>query len=157
MPARVDIDCASHAEGVPPPSRIRRWVRAALPAERAGAELCVRIVDEAESRRLNRRYRRRDKPTNVLAFQAQLPAGVAPELLGDIVICAPLVEREAHRQRKPPGDHWAHLLVHGTLHLLGYDHEQPRDAQQMEAREREILAGLKIPDPYASEGESVGR
>lgn len=127
---------------------MRRWVRAALDAAHAGAEISVRIVDEPEMRELNARYRHKDYPTNVLSFPAGLPPGVDVPLLGDIVICAPLVEREAAEQHKAPRAHWAHLLVHGTLHLLGHDHERARDAEVMEALERRILAGLKFPDPY---------
>jgi probable rRNA maturation factor len=123
-------------------------VRAALGADHAGAELSVRIVDEPEMRELNARYRHKDYPTNVLSFPAGLPPGVDVPLLGDIVICAPLVTREAAEQHKAPRAHWAHLLVHGTLHLLGHDHERARDAEVMEALERRILAGLKFPDPY---------
>jgi len=108
----------------------------------------VRIVDEPEMRELNARYRHKDYPTNVLSFPAELPPGVDVPLLGDIVICAPVVNREATEQHKAPRAHWAHMLVHGTLHLLGHDHERERDAAVMEALERRILAGLKFPDPY---------
>jgi probable rRNA maturation factor len=123
-------------------------VRAALGAGHAAAELCVRIVDEPEMRALNARYRGKDYATNVLAFPAELPPGVELPLLGDIAVCAPVVNREAEAQRKAPRAHWAHMLVHGTLHLLGHDHERARDAAAMEALEKRILAGLDFPDPY---------
>jgi probable rRNA maturation factor len=99
-------------------------------------------------RELNARYRHGDYATNVLSFPAELPAGVDLPLLGDIVVCAPVVNREAAAQRKAPRAHWAHMLVHGTLHLLGHDHERAREAARMEALEKRVLAGLKFPDPY---------
>lgn len=112
----------------------------------------MRIVDEAESRALNHRFRDRDAPTNVLSFPAGddlvLPEGEARPL-GDIVLCAPVVEREAALQGKPAGAHWAHLLVHGALHLLGYDHGNDADAAEMEALEIAVLAAGGLPDPYA--------
>lgn len=118
---------------------------------RTGASLSVRIVGAAESRRLNAVWRGKDKPTNVLSF----PSGVArvtvgePYPLGDLVICAPVVAREAREQRKAPAAHWAHMVVHGVLHLLGYDHEIDRDAQVMEAREMNLLAKFGYSNPYA--------
>lgn len=148
MPGRIDVDCASADSGIPGAPSIRRWVRAALGAAHAGAELSVRIVDEPEMRALNARYRHKDYPTNVLSFPAGLPPEVDVPLLGDIVVCAPVVNREATEQHKAPRAHWAHMLVHGTLHLLGHDHERARDAAAMEALETRILAGLKFPDPY---------
>lgn len=99
-------------------------------------------------RALNARYRGRDYATNVLSFPAELPPGVDVPLLGDIVVCAPVVAREAAEQHKAPRAHWAHMLVHATLHLLGHDHEQPHDATRMEALETRILAALGFPDPY---------
>lgn len=134
------------ARGVPSPARLRRWARAALAETARGrdrGELTVRIVGNAESRRLNRRYRNKDKPTNVLSFP-----GEAPGLLGDLVICAPVVAREAREQGKAAAAHWAHMVVHGVLHLLGFDHIRPGDAKVMERRERAILARLSFPDPY---------
>ncbi len=129
---------------------IRRWVQATLAAEgrAAGAELTVRIVGEAEITDLNRRYRGKDRPTNVLSFPFEAPPGVPVELLGDLVIAAPVVRREAAEQGKPEIAHWAHLVVHGTLHLLGHDHQTDAEAEAMEAREVAILATLGYPDPY---------
>jgi len=127
--------------GVPAAARLRRWASAAL-AGRRGA-VTVRIVGAGESRALNRRYRGKDKPTNVLSF-----AYGEPGALGDLVICAPVVNREAREQGKPAPAHWAHMVVHGVLHLLGHDHIHQREARMMENRERAILARMAIPDPY---------
>lgn len=137
------------AAPAPDDDAFRRWVGAALAGRRETAELTVRIVDEAEGRALNARWRGRDYATNVLSFPAELPPGVALPLLGDLVVCAPVVAREAAEQGKPEADHWAHLVIHGTLHLLGFDHESESDAVVMEGLERELLAGLGIGDPYA--------
>lgn len=139
-------------KGVPAAASFRRWVAAALAGHGRDAELAIRIVDEEEGRDLNLHYRGKDKPTNVLSFPAEMPEGL-PEgmdwpLLGDLVICAPVVAREAREQGKPLAAHYAHMTVHGTLHLLGWDHEEHPDAERMEQREREILATLGVPDPY---------
>jgi probable rRNA maturation factor len=122
-------------------SRVERWVRAALEAP---AEITVRIVDEAEGRALNRDYRQKDHATNVLTFDYQRQ----PIVVADLVLCAPVVEREAMEQGKPIEAHYAHLLVHGALHAQGFDHERMADAKKMEARETELLAALGFPDPY---------
>jgi probable rRNA maturation factor len=144
----VDVQLATRRRPVPRRPEISRWVNATLSAEGATGEVAVRVVDEDESRRLNRSYRSKDRPTNVLSFPAELPADVEPRLLGDLVICAPLVAAEAAAQGKAVRAHWAHLVVHGTLHLLGYDHERGREADRMEARETSILAELGFPNPY---------
>jgi probable rRNA maturation factor len=142
---------------VPEPALVRKWARSAL-ADGVRGELTVRIVDENESAALNSRYRGKKGATNVLSFPAlgaEPPSGVADadaaNLLpfGDVVICAGVVEREAREQRKPLAAHWAHMIVHGTLHLQGYDHEKAKDATAMEARERAVLAKLGFPDPYS--------
>jgi len=148
----VAINYGLPRKGVPAAASFRKWVAAAL-ADRAGeADVAIRVVDEEEGRSLNRQYRGKDHPTNVLSFPADrpegLPEGVKLPLLGDLVICAPVVEREAREQGKPLAAHYAHLTVHGVLHLLGWDHENDRDAGRMEQREREILARLGIGDPY---------
>jgi len=136
--------------GAPSNLRISRWARAAAGARGRNAELALRIVGAAEGRRLNLLWRGRDYATNVLSFPA--PAGtrgsLAARSLGDIVICAPIVAREARQQDKRLDHHWAHLVVHGVLHLLGYDHENVPDAERMERRERRVLADFGIPDPY---------
>lgn len=132
--------------GLPARVSLERWARVAL---HRTADVTVRFVGAAEGRALNRRYRGRDYATNVLTF-AYSAAGRALE--GDIVLCAPVVEREARGQGKPLVAHFAHLVVHGLLHLQGYDHEGDQDAQRMEAAERRILGKLGFPDPYGREG-----
>ena len=150
----VDVQLASDAAGIPSIDTVQGWVESAVRAtdSERGAEVSVRIVDEPEMRALNREYRDQDKPTNVLAFPAGdsgfAPPGEMP-LLGDIVVCAGVVAREADEQGKPLEYHWAHMLVHGTLHLLGYDHVGEEQAETMEALERRILDELGIADPYA--------
>ena len=134
----------------PSPARSARPSRLIATARRRKAtELSIRIVDIAEGRALNRDYRGKDYATNVLSFPAELPPGVSLPLIGDLAICAPVVAREAAEQGKDPRDHWAHMTVHGVLHLLGYDHIQDSEAEAMEALETRILAGLGIADPYA--------
>ena len=133
----------------------RKWVAAALKGRIREADLAIRIVDEREGQALNRHYRGKDYATNVLSFPAELPEGlpkgVKLPLLGDLVLCAPVIAREAKEQGKPLAAHYAHLTVHGALHLLGWDHEDAREAECMEQLEREILAGLGLPDPYTEQ------
>jgi probable rRNA maturation factor len=139
---------------LPPASAFRIWARAALAEHEGDAELTVRVTDEAESQQLNREYRGKDRPTNVLSFPFEAPEGVpvgeVGTYLGDLVICAPVVEREAAEQSKTAPAHWAHMVVHGVLHLRGFDHEDEADAQRMEDKEREVLDGLGFSDPYAA-------
>ena len=137
--------------GLPAAGSFRQWVAAALQDRIKRADLALRLVGEYEGRSLNRHYRGKDYATNVLSFPAELPPGVDLPILGDIVICAPVVQREARVQGKDCRAHFAHLTVHGVLHLLGFDHEDPREAQSMESLEREILADLGFEDPYADE------
>lgn len=151
----LQVQLADGRRGVPHANRLRAWANAAYAAhfrnrKMAAAEVTVRIVGAAESRRLNRDWRGKDKPTNVLSFPAGevLDPTAVRHPLGDLVICAPVVMREAKAQQKPPQAHWAHLVVHGVLHLLGYDHENERDATVMEARETAILRHFGIADPY---------
>jgi probable rRNA maturation factor len=144
----LSLESASAAPAQPGEAELARWAAAALKGRRESAELCIRIVDEQESAELNSRYRGKEGPTNVLSFPADLPAGVPVPLLGDLVICAPVVAREAREQGKPAETHWAHLVVHGCLHLLGFDHETEAEAAEMESLERDILAGMGYPDPY---------
>ncbi len=144
---RVTVQRATRLRKLPADADFTRWVRAALRG-RGAAELVIRIVDATEGRRLNRRWRGKDRATNVLSFPAGLPVGVALPLLGDLVICAPAVAREAAEQGKTLAAHWAHLTVHGTLHLLGYDHATEAQAVVMEPLETAILGTLGFPDPY---------
>jgi probable rRNA maturation factor len=149
------VQIAVDGARVPEAAKVRKWVRSAL-ADDVRGELTVRVVDAKEIAALNARYRGKQGPTNVLSFSgtgAELPqaAADADGLLpfGDVVICAEVVEREAREQGKPLAAHWAHMVVHGTLHLQGYDHEKAREAAVMETRERALLARLGFPDPYS--------
>jgi probable rRNA maturation factor len=138
---KITVQNASTARNVPVASRIRRWARAALGSD---ARVTIRIVGAAEGRLLNRSYRRKDYATNVLTFvfRDHVP------FEGDLALCAPVITREARAQGKPVAAHYAHLVVHGLLHLQGYDHESARDAATMEKRERNLLAAFGYPDPY---------
>ncbi|TFH85932.1 rRNA maturation RNase YbeY [Billgrantia azerbaijanica] len=145
------VALAGDAAELPGGPALTDWVAAVLarhPGESRG-EVTVRFVDADESRSLNRDYRGKDRPTNVLSFPFEPPPGVALPLLGDLVICHPVVEREAAEQHKRLADHYAHLVIHGILHLLGHDHLEAAEAEAMERLEREILAGFGIADPYA--------
>jgi probable rRNA maturation factor len=186
----VTVQIATSRRGVPHARSLATWANAAFHSPRSarrgsgGAEISIRIIGAAESRRLNRTWRGRDNPTNVLSFpseplpcpasqraerkregraagrwaltrkgdsdlaSAQDPAPGSPLILGDLAICAPVVAREAREQGKSAQAHWAHMVIHGVLHLLGYDHENDRDADQMESREVKILRQLGYPDPY---------
>jgi len=145
----IDVQYASQEPDLPHRSLLTTWVNSALETEdKFDAELTIRIVDESEAKQLNKRWRQRPFPTNVLSFPFECPPGVDIPLLGDIVICAPLVAREAAEQQKSPYAHWAHLIIHGTLHLLGYDHISDQDAQIMENLEVQILHDLGYPNPY---------
>jgi probable rRNA maturation factor len=146
----VDVQYAVSADGIPGIASIRQWVMQALPAGQSAAELTIRIVDEAEITSLNMQYRGKDGATNVLSFPYEPMAGVDTELLGDVVICAPVVASEAIAQGKPLEAHWAHLVIHGVLHLLGYDHKQQHDALRMESAETELLADLGYQNPYGA-------
>ena len=146
----VAVNYAAPRAGVPAAVSFRKWVAAALKGRIREADLAIRIVDEREGQALNRHYRGKDYATNVLSFPAELPEGVKLPLLGDLVICAPVVAREAAEQGKPVAAHYAHLTVHGVLHLLGWDHEHDKDAEAMEQLERKVLAELGLPDPYAA-------
>lgn len=138
---RIAVQCAATARNVPTPARIRQWARAVLAND---ARVTIRIVGQAEGRLLNRSYRNRDYATNVLTFVFR----DAPPFEGDIALCAPVITREARAQRKTVAAHYAHMVVHGLLHLQGYDHENSRDAAAMERRERTLLARFGYPDPY---------
>ena len=146
----LGVSYAAPRRGVPAAASFRRWVEAALAGarHRQPTELAIHIVGAREGRMLNRRYRDKDYATNVLSFPVELPRGVSMPLLGDLVICAPVVAREAHEQDKTSRNHYAHLTVHGVLHLLGYDHQDNADAERMEALETRVLATLGIEDPY---------
>jgi probable rRNA maturation factor len=144
----VGVSYGLPRKGLPSAASFRKWAAAAAEGRIRRADLAIRLVDAKEGRALNRHYRGKDYATNVLSFPANLPEGVDLPLLGDLVICAPVVAKEAQDQGKPLAAHYAHLTVHGVLHLLGLDHEDEREAEAMEQLEREILAGLGLPDPY---------
>ncbi len=152
MPVELEVQRATNSTGVPDDERFQLWVEAALAGKPDQFTLSIRVVDEPEARRFNCDYRNKDYATNVLSFPAELPEGLPIEIrqsqLGDLLICAPVVEREASEQQRSEDDHWAHLTIHGVLHLLGYDHEQADEACVMESLETEILAKLGISDPY---------
>ena len=145
----VDIESAS-SEPAPEEEDLRSWIRAALGNHPQDAEVSVRLVDVEEMSQLNKAYRGKAGPTNVLSFPAQFPAELKLPLLGDIVICAPVVLEEARAQGKPADAHWAHMAVHGALHLLGFDHQDDGEAEAMEAMETAILSTLDYPCPYSA-------
>ena len=145
----MEIQNASAAPGLPTPGQFRRWAEAALSGRRDRAELSIRLVDEVEGANLNERFRGRHGPTNVLSFPFEpLPGLEVCDLIGDVVICAPVVAREAVAQGKSLQAHWAHMLVHGVLHLLGFDHLDAAQAAQMEGLETRIIRALGFPAPY---------
>ncbi|WP_439437197.1 rRNA maturation RNase YbeY [Salinivibrio costicola] len=148
----VDVQVACDDEqGLPSDDQLQAWFEHAIREAKPQAEVTIRIVDEGESQSLNRDYRGKDKPTNVLSFPFEAPPGVDIDLLGDLVVCRQVVEQEAQQQSKTLMDHWAHMVVHGSLHLLGYDHIEDDEAEQMEALERKILATMGVSDPYAND------
>ena len=152
MVLEVEVQLALHDTGVPDERRITDWARAAWLAPEQDAEVVVRVTDEAESRQLNHDYRGKDRATNVLSFPfGPLPPGIDLRHVGDLVICAPVVAREARQQGKSTEAHWAHMVVHGMLHLQGYDHQNDEQAGRMELLETEILDGLGYPAPYLDE------
>jgi len=157
MGLEIDIQYGLPRAGLPTAAAVRRWAAAALAGGPADAELSVRIVDEEEGAQLNQAYRHKQGATNVLSFPFEAPPYIDSPLLGDLAICAPVVEREAREQGKAADAHWAHMVVHGTLHLLGYDHQDAAQAREMEAREIEILMRLGYPDPYAEAGREHER
>lgn len=151
MTLEVEIQNATEYADLPSEADFIDWVRAALPQDRQAVEVVIRLVDEAESHQLNLAYRGKDGPTNVLSFPFEAPPEVASHLLGDLVICAPVVVAEARAQGKIELAHWAHMVVHGVLHLQGYDHQTDTEAERMEGLERTILQRLHFPDPYNEE------
>jgi len=142
----------SQGAELPEQAVLEQWVSAALEGQMAEAELTIRLVEDDESAALNKQYRDRQGPTNVLSFPFEAPADVPLPLLGDLIICVPLVVSEAQEQGKPVRAHWAHLVVHGVLHLRGYDHIDDSDAREMEDLERKIMAYLGFDDPYMDGG-----
>ncbi|AFU18858.1 rRNA maturation RNase YbeY [Actinobacillus equuli subsp. equuli] len=153
----IDLQIAAeNSEDLPSLEQFTQWVQRALAHEAQTedfpeTEITIRIVDEAESHELNLTYRGKDKPTNVLSFPFEVPEGIELPLLGDLIICRQVVEKEAQEQQISLESHWAHLAIHGTLHLLGYDHIEDAEAEEMEGLETEIMQSLGFEDPYISE------
>ncbi|QIZ75961.1 rRNA maturation RNase YbeY [Ferrimonas lipolytica] len=143
----LDLQLAIEDASLPTEAQLQSWVELVL-AKMDEAELTIRITDSAESQQLNSDYRGKDKPTNVLSFPFEAPPGIELPLLGDLVICAEVVAREAQEQQKALHDHWAHMVIHGCLHLCGYDHIDDDEAEEMESLERDLLAKIAIADPY---------
>lgn len=144
----IEIQAVFESAGQPDEQQIQAWVDAALDGYQQDTEIVVRIVGEQESAELNGQYRHKSGPTNILSFPVEVPEGVELNLLGDLVICAPVLEKEALEQNKQLADHWAHIIVHGVLHLLGYDHIDETEAELMESKEIAILDKLQINNPY---------
>ncbi|MFJ5442661.1 rRNA maturation RNase YbeY [Pectobacterium sp. CHL-2024] len=152
----LDLQIASEqAQGLPEEKDFQSWLEGVLPQFQEVSEVTIRIVDEAESRDLNNTYRGKDKPTNVLSFPFEAPPEVELPLLGDLIICRQVVEREAAEQEKTAEEHWAHMVVHGSLHLLGYDHIEDSEAEEMEALETEIMQSMGYADPYLAEKDGL--
>ena len=147
----IDLQIVTEISAYPELQQFQQWVDAALSGREADAEIVIRLVDEQESGELNQQYRHKPGPTNILSFPFEAPPGIPLDLLGDLVICAPLIVQEAVQQNKVAEHHWAHITVHGVLHLLGYDHIEDPDAEQMEALEIDILKKLNIANPYLEE------
>ncbi|TDB59752.1 rRNA maturation RNase YbeY [Photorhabdus khanii] len=148
----LQIACKS-SQSLPEETLFQQWLDRVLPQFQSESEVTIRIVDEAESHDLNLTYRGKDKPTNVLSFPFEAPPEVDLPLLGDLIICRQVVEKEAEEQQKTVEEHWAHMVVHGCLHLLGYDHIEDDEAEEMESLETEIMQELGYADPYLAEKE----
>jgi probable rRNA maturation factor len=149
----VEIQTIFTSVGQPSEQQIQQWVDTALADINYDTEIVVRIVDEAESAELNEQYRHKKGATNILSFPVEIPEGIDLNLLGDLVICAPVLEQEARQQNKPLAHHWAHIIIHGVLHLLGYDHIDDEQAEDMENKEISLLQKLNIPNPYQQVAE----
>ncbi len=147
----LDIQRIYQAESLPTDAQFKGWVNAALSEQNQGCDCVIRIVDENESAALNQQYRQKSGPTNILSFSFDPPKSIDLNLLGDLVICAKVVEKEAQQQNKAIHDHWAHITIHGILHLQGYDHTKEREAEHMEAQEITILHTLNLNNPYVQE------
>ncbi|AUJ69135.1 MULTISPECIES: rRNA maturation RNase YbeY [Pseudoalteromonas] len=148
MDLMLDLQLVCEFENLPSEAQFQLWAEHALTQFREEAELTIRIADEHESQELNSQYRGKDKPTNVLSFPFDAPPGIELPLIGDLIICPQVVYQESIEQEKTFHDHFAHMVIHGCLHLLGFDHINEQDAVEMETIEKQILASLNIADPY---------
>jgi len=148
MKVNVDIENVSSCKNIPDEIFFRRWVSASLSSQKKPLEVAIRVINEDESAALNYRFRKKNVATNVLSFPADLPESLNFPLLGDLAICAQVVAREADEQNKGLDAHWAHIIIHGSLHLIGFDHEDDADAEKMEKMETQILSEFYFPSPY---------
>jgi probable rRNA maturation factor len=154
MSILLDLQVAvESSDNLPSDADFQRWLSTTVSQFQPEAEVTIRLVDEEESHQLNHEYRGKDKPTNVLSFPFEVPPGIEINLLGDLIICKQVVEKEAAEQHKELMAHWAHMVVHGSLHLLGYDHIEDDEAEEMESLESEIMQSMGFPDPYIAEKE----
>jgi probable rRNA maturation factor len=144
----LDIQLASQSNKIPGKNQFQKWVDAVLLDETENSEIVIRIVDEAEMIQFNEQYRDKKGTTNILSFPFEVPEGIESDLLGDLLVCAPVVEQESNQQNKELEHHWAHLIIHGVLHLLDYNHIEDSDAEEMEVLEIGILSKIKIINPY---------
>jgi probable rRNA maturation factor len=145
---QLDLQIASTSNQLPSIEHFQQWVNTVLTTSENALEILIRLVDEIESAELNERYRHKKGATNILSFPFEPPAAVDSPLLGDLVICVPIIETEAQQQQKPLLDHWAHITLHGVLHLCGYNHIEEDEAEIMEAKEIGLLKTLHINNPY---------
>lgn len=150
MSIDIEVQYATESRSLPDTKKIKNWVKSSLNNEVKRAEITIRIVDEDEGARLNEKWRSVSGPTNVLSFPYNEDIKNLETVQGDVILCAPVIFREAKQQDKPVDAHWAHMVIHGTLHLQGYDHIQEDDANKMESLETDILNKLHFPDPYHS-------
>lgn len=146
----LDLQTTKISASLPKYSDFLRWVTLATSGHRDDAEISIKVVTESEIQKLNYQYRGKNQPTNVLSFPAEFPKGVEVDLIGDLVICESIVQRESEQQQKTLQAHWAHMVIHGTLHLLGYTHDNDTDAERMESLEIKILRNLGYDNPYQS-------
>lgn len=144
----VDVQLASQSTQLPTENQLQSWVDAVLKDDAENSEIVIRLVDDAEMSQFNQQYRNKQGSTNILSFPFEAPEGVCSDLLGDLLVCVPVLEQEAKQQSKELMHHWAHIIIHGVLHLLGYDHINDDDADEMETLEIKILKTIKINNPY---------
>ena len=148
---KLDLQRVINTPDQPRQQQFQHWLDSALKQQSGDTETVIRIVNIDESKQLNQRYRQQNKPTNVLSFPFEAPPGIRIDLLGDLVICAPIMATEAEQQKKTAEAHWAHIVIHGVLHLLGFDHMEDEDAHRMETEEIKILHTLGFANPYTTE------